>query len=738
MGWFDTQLRERSAREKKSVAHAYWSLASVIDGRSDKTFTEEYGGESRNALIKICNYYHIEENEIKEEDTVEKQLALLQNSAGLMHRHVALTGEWWKHMDTPVLAVLENGQITAILPDRWGRFCYELPDGKMVRVDKRNARHIQRDAYCFYPPLSSEELKPKDIMAFLWKSVSQRDRWKLMAAGLMVSLLGVITPAVTQLIFSQIIPSGQMLLIYSVGGLLTGTAVSVFLLEAVKRILINGIQYKMELAVSSAIFHRLLNLPAEFFKPFSAGELTERAICLSSICEIMCSSILGTGVTALFSVIYMFQIFGIESRLLLPSVLILLVQLAAAVLGMLGQIVYIRKKMYAGTKVQSIVFSLLSGIQKIKVSGSENRAFAQWAQKYREEADASYNPPLFLKIQNAIAPSITIFGNLLIYAVCLGSGVQVAQYVAFNTAFGMVSSSMLALTSAVSALSSVRPIFELAEPIMKACPQIGSEKEIVKSVSGSVEINNVTFRYAKDGPKILDDLSLKIKSGQYVAVVGRTGCGKSTLLRLLLGFETPDTGAIYYDGKDVSKIDQKSLHRQIGVVMQNGKLFSGSIYSNITVSAPQLTMEEAWEAAAMAGMEEDIRAMPMGMHTVLSEGNGGISGGQKQRLMIARAIAPKPKLLFLDEATSALDNITQKQVSDSLNRMKCTRIVIAHRLSTIRECDRILVLDNGKIIEDGNYEELVSQNGFFAELVRRQQIQPERKNHRQPEKEGTR
>ncbi len=730
MGWFDIQLRERRARERKSVAHAYWSLASVIDGRSDKTFTEEYRGDGKNALIKICNYYHIENDLIKEEDTVEKQLVLLQNSAGLMHRRVALSGEWWKDMDSPVLAVLEDGQIIAILPDKWGRFFYELPDGRIVKVNKHSAGNIQRNAFCFYPPLSSKSLKPKDIMIYLWKSVSIRDKWKLVMAGLMVSLLGMITPAMTQMIFSQMIPSGQMLLIYSVGGLLAGTAISVFLFEAIKSMLIKGIQYKMEFSLSAAIFHRLLNLPTEFFKPFSAGELTERAVCLSSICEVVCSSVLGTGMTAVFSGVYIFQIFQIESRLVLPSVLILVVQLVTAILGMLGQIEYLRKKLHAGTKVQSIVFSLLSGIQKVKVSGSENRAFAQWAQRYREEADASYNPPLFLKMQNAISPSITILGTLFIYAVCLGSSIQVAQYVAFNTAFGMVSSAMLALTSGISAFSSVRPIFELARPIMEACPQTGSEKEIVKSISGNVEINNVTFRYTKDGPKILDNLSLKIKSGQYVAVVGKTGCGKSTLMRLLLGFETPDTGAVYFDGKDVSKLDQKSFHRQIGVVMQNGKLFSGSIYSNITVSAPQLTMEEAWEAAAMAGIDEDIRAMPMGMHTVLSEGTGGISGGQKQRLMIARAIAPKPKLLLLDEATSALDNITQKQVSDSLNRMKCTRIVIAHRLSTIRECDRILVLDHGKIIEDGNYEELVSQNGFFAELVRRQQIQPE--------KEGTR
>lgn len=725
MGWFDTQLRERRAREQKSVAHAYWSLASVIDGGSDKTFTEEYGGNSRNALIKICNYYHIENNRIKEEDTVEKQLALLQNSVGLMHRRVALSGEWWKDMDSPVLAALEDGQVIAILPDKRGRFFYELPDGRMTKVNKRSAGNIQRNAFCFYPTFPPKSLKPKDILVFLWKNVSKRDKRKLSIAGLMASLLGMLTPAMTQMIFSQIIPSGQMLLIYSVGGLLAGTAISVFFFETVKNMLIKGIQYKMEYSLSAAIFQRLLNLPAEFFKPFSAGELTERAVCLSNICEVLCNSVLGTGMTAVFSVVYIFQIFRIENCLLLPSVLILAAQLAAALLGMLGKIEYLRKKLYAGTKVQSIVFSILSGIQKIKVSGAENRAFAEWAQKYREEADASYNPPLFLKMQNAVSPAITIFGMVFLYAICLRNNVSVAQYAAFNTAFGMVSSAMLALTSTISAFSSVRPIFELAEPIMKARPQIGSEKETVKSVSGGIEINNVTFRYTNDGPKILDNLSLKIKPGQYVAVVGKTGCGKSTLLRLLLGFETPDTGAVYYDGKDVSKLDPKSLHRQIGVVMQNGKLFNGSIYSNITVSAPQLTMDEAWEAATMAGIDADIRAMPMGMHTILSEGTGGISGGQKQRLMIARAIAPKPKLLFLDEATSALDNITQKQVSDSLNRMKCTRIVIAHRLSTIRECDRILVLDNGKIIEDGNYEELVSQNGFFAELVRRQQIQPE-------------
>ena len=220
-------------------------------------------------------------------------------------------------------------------------------------------------------------------------------------------------------------------------------------------------------------------------------------------------------------------------------------------------------------------------------------------------------------------------------------------------------------------------------------------------------------------PFVIDDLTLKIKKGQYLAIVGATGCGKTTLMRLLLGFEKPQKGAIYYDGKDLQSVDIRSLRRKIGVVLQNGSLFAGSIYSNIVLSAPWLTEEDAWEAAELAGIAEDIRDLPMGMHTMISEGAGGISGGQKQRLMIARAVAAKPKILMLDEATSALDNLTQKKISESLDKLKCTRIVIAHRLSTIRQCDRIIMLENGKIVEDGTYDALIKEHGKFAELVAR-------------------
>ena len=286
----------------------------------------------------------------------------------------------------------------------------------------------------------------------------------------------------------------------------------------------------------------------------------------------------------------------------------------------------------------------------------------------------------------------------------------------------MVSGAFMSLAGMALTVAQIKPILETVQPFFNTVPEISEGKEVITRLSGGIELTNVSFRYNENMPLILDNMSLKIRPGQYVAIVGKTGCGKSTLMRLLLGFEKPQKGAVYYDGRDIERIDLKSLRRRIGVVMQNGKLFSGDIYSNIVISAPWLTQSDAWDAAEKAGIAEDIRRMPMGMNTIISEGSGGISGGQRQRLMIARAIAPKPKILMLDEATSALDNLTQKRVSESLDSLKCTRIVIAHRLSTIKQCDRILVLDGGKITEDGTYDELIAQNGVFAELVERQRL----------------
>ncbi len=379
--------------------------------------------------------------------------------------------------------------------------------------------------------------------------------------------------------------------------------------------------------------------------------------------------------------------------------------------------------MEIGAKVSGLSYAIISGIHKIKLSGAEKRAFAKWGNEYAKQAELTYNYPVFIKLTPVISSAISLIGTLVIYFEAVNSGVSVSDYYAFNSAYAYVSGAFIALASITGQIAQIKPILDMLSPILDAEPEISENKTVVSKLSGSIEINNLYFKYVKNMPYVLNGLSLKIKSGQYVAIVGKTGCGKSTLMRLLLGFEKPNKGAIYYDGKDLNSLDLKSLRQHIGTVMQNGTLFEGDIYSNISIAAPNLSIDDAWEAARLAGIADDIEKMPMGMFTLVSEGGGGLSGGQKQRLMIARAIASRPKILMFDEATSALDNITQKIVSDSLSSLKCTRIVIAHRLSTIKECDRIIVFSNGNIIEDGTYDELIGQNGYFAELVKRQQVE---------------
>ena len=328
--------------------------------------------------------------------------------------------------------------------------------------------------------------------------------------------------------------------------------------------------------------------------------------------------------------------------------------------------------------------------------------------------------PSIIRLSGVFTTAISLIGTAVMYFIAVKSSVSTADYFAFNSAYAYISTAFSSLASVAVSAAAIKPTIDLIRPLLESRPEMEDGQETVTRLSGSIEFSHVTFGYDPESKPLFEDLSLQIPARQYVALVGRSGCGKSTLMRLLLGFEKPQRGGIYYDRKDTQTLDMRSVRRQIGCVMQDGKLFSGSIYENIVISNPQLKLQDAWDAAEIAGIADDIRDMPMGMHTVLQEGGGSISGGQRQRLMIARAIAPKPRILIFDEATSALDNITQKKVSDALDAMKCTRIVIAHRLSTIRHCDRILVLHEGRIAEDGTYDELIAKNGIFAELVERQ------------------
>ena len=468
---------------------------------------------------------------------------------------------------------------------------------------------------------------------------------------------------------------------------------------------------------------RVLSMPPSFFKKYSSGELANRSQNLPVLCNALVSALLSTGLTSVFSLVYITQIFSYAPGLVAPALGITLITVLFSTVSTLVQTKLSKRLMENSAKLDGLGYALISGVQKIKLSGSEKRAFSRWASLYAQGVSLEFSPPLFLKLNGVISTGISLGGMILIYYMALRTGVSVADYYAFNVSYSMVTGAFASLAGTALSVAQIRPIFDMVSPLLEAVPEQAENKQMVTHLSGSIELSHVSFRYTETMPWVLNDLTLKIKPGEYVALVGETGCGKSTLMRLLLNFETPAKGAVYYDGRDLSSLDPKSLRRKIGVVTQDGKLFEGDVFSNITLSAPWLTRDEAWQAAELAGIAEDIRNMPMGMNTLISGGSGSISGGQRQRLMIARAIAAKPRILMFDEATSALDNLTQKKISDSLDNLKCTRLVIAHRLSTIRRCDRILVLANGHILEEGNYGQLIAKNGYFAELVARQRLE---------------
>lgn len=725
MGWFDEQLRQRKKNDDEVLSDAFASMASAVMGAKVAAALNNDSAVTKNAIDEILRFYHAKSREVP--DSIKdknEQLEYLLRPYGIMRRTVKLQDGWYRDAIGAMLGVMkDSGRVVALIPTGLSGYTFfDHTTGKRRRVDKHNQHLLEEEAIAFYKPFPLKKLGIGAMLRYMAETLSPADLILVAAATLAISLVGLLTPRLNNLLFSTVLESGSVQLLLSAAIFLVSVTVSSLLLSVVKMLLQSRIDTKLGLSVQAAAMMRVLSLPADFFKEYSSGDLSSRMSQINALCSMLVNVVLSTGLTSVFSLIYITSIFNYAPALVIPALCVILITAGFTLLSTVVQMRISRRSMGLSSRESGMTYALITGIQKIRLSGAEKRAFARWGELYAQRAKLTYDPPAFIKINSVISLAISLAGTLVMYAAAVRSGISVPDYYAFNTAYGMVSGAFMSLTGMTMMLSQLKPILEMVKPFFDTVPEIAEEKQVLSRVSGGIELSHVSFRYKEDMPLVVDDLSLKIKPGQYVAIVGKTGCGKSTLLRLLLGFEKPQKGAIYYDGRDLDKIDLRSLRRLVGVVMQNGKLFQGDIYSNIVISAPQLAMDDAWEAAELAGIAEDIRQMPMGMHTIISEGSGGISGGQRQRLMIARAIAPKPKILMFDEATSALDNVTQKKVSESLGALKCTRIVIAHRLSTIRQCDRVIVLDGGKIIEDGTYDELIAQNGYFAELVERQRL----------------
>ena len=726
MGWFDEQIRQRVQNDDDVLSDAYARMANAVIGKKkiEVLFQSDREMATR-AVGEILKYYRVRARKIPESMESSKEiLDYLLRPSGILRREVRLTGQWWKDATGAMLGTRKDGSVVALIPGKLKGYSIVDPaNDSSEDVNAKTVKELSTEALCFYKPFPLKAIGIKEVARYVISLLRPRDYiWMISLTGV-VTLVQTIGPRITQIIYDQsFLDRGNRLMLISFILVMLLSEMSRQMFDLVKTIFSQNIQSQLNLQVESAAMMRILSLPISFFTRYNSGELTTRVSAVTSVCSTISSTFFSVMLTAAFSLVYLVQIFNFAPGLLAPSLAITLLTAGLSLATALIQMGVTQRRMENDSKETGMVLALLNGIPKIKVAGAEKRAFARWAKCYAPSAQLTYNPPFLVKMNGPISQMITLGGTVVMYYFALRGRVSSADYMAFNSAYAIMSGAFTSLVGAGAAVAGVKPALNMAKPLFETAPEMQEDKEVLERLGGSIEINHVSFRYSETMPYVLQNLSLKIKKGEYVAIVGRTGCGKSTLLRLLLGFEKPQKGGIFYDGRDIQMLDMKSLRRSIGVVLQAGNLFQGNIYSNISISNPSMTVDEAWKAAEMVGMKEDIEHMPMGMHTLIQEGGGGISGGQKQRLMIARAIAGNPSILMFDEATSALDNITQKIVSDSLDTLKCTRIVIAHRLSTIRNCDRILMMDGGKIVEQGTYDELIEKGGLFAKLVERQRV----------------
>ena len=728
MSWFEQQIQTRSMLDERELEDAYARLAaSVVDASHMPRITPDNAAAADSAIAAVLAYYGAKPSDVPEDITDPMdRVDWAVRPTGVMRRPVRLEGTWWRDATGAYLAQTTTGTPVALIPRSPRGYVYVDPAArKKVKVNSKTATDLSPEALCFYRPLPQRALNVRDVAIFMFRSLDASDYVLMLAAMLVSTLIGTLPPMASKLLFSRVIPSGVPSLIMPIAALLLGMTLSQALIQITTSVVSQRLTTKLQMQMEAATYARLLLLPPTFFRDYAAGDLARRISGMTQLVNIMASSTFGTGLSSLFSLIYVAQILAFAPQLALPALIITLLEVGASTIVTLRTTYYARRQMHAESKLSGLTPSLLHGIQKIKLAGAEKRAFSHWARGYAEATETVYGLPPLLISASALIPLIGAFGTVILYGISATTNVTMADYMAFNTAFGSVSGAVAAVASMATTAATIRPLLEMIEPVMKAMPEALQNQRQIESVDGSIEVSNLSFRYEEGAPLVLDDISLDIHPGEYVAIVGRTGCGKSTFMRLLLGFEKPTRGAVYYSRQDISGVDIRSLRRHIGVVLQSGTLLQGDLLMNITVANPKAGLDEAWAAAEMAGIADDIRKMPMGMQTLVSEGGGGISGGQRQRILIARAVCGKPKILMLDEATSALDNVTQRHVSDALDGLACTRVVIAHRLSTIRHADRIIMLDGGKVVEDGTYDELVARNGAFADLVARQRLEGE-------------
>jgi NHLM bacteriocin system ABC transporter ATP-binding protein len=725
------RLQEQERHDRMVTAEALGELASVL-GSKDATFFLEgapllvvAGAVGRKLGVTIRPPSRSEDLK-----RFKDPLEAIARASRLRMRQVLLRDNWWERDCGALIAYIEEtNQPMALLPVSASR--YELFDPVAqthISVNENIAMTISPVAYMFYRSLPDRVLKALDVFRFTLRG-QLRNLLIIILTGIAITLLGMLTPQATAISIDNAIPDSDRGLLLQIGGGLLVAAVGTGLFQLAQGIALLRLETVADSSTQAAVWDRLLNLPVSFFRQYETGDLQSRVSSVSTIRRQLSGATLINLIGSLFALLNLALLFYYSWQLALIAIAVGILTVLVTVISGIFLIRKVRPLLEMEGNIFGQTVQLIDGISKLRVAGAEMRAFASWSKNYSKQVKLDLSTQF---VEDAVALFNTVMPTL-VSAVLFWFTIKLLQdsqttgaialtigtFLAFNTAFGTFIRGATDISNIITNILQVLPQWKRAQPILEAIPEVNLSKADPGRLIGRIAVDRVVFRYRQDGPPILDNVSLRAEPGEFIALVGGSGCGKSTLFRLLLGFETPETGTIYYDGQDLSGLDVDAVRRQLGVVLQNGRLMAGSIFENLAGGA-RISLDEAWEAARMAGLADDIAAMPMEMHTVVSEGGGNLSGGQRQRLLIARSLVLKPRILLFDEATSALDNRTQAIVSESLDRLQVTRIVIAHRLSTIRNAHRIYVLQAGRIVQQGTFEELAGREGLFAQLIARQ------------------
>ncbi|MEV5789011.1 MULTISPECIES: NHLP bacteriocin export ABC transporter permease/ATPase subunit [unclassified Streptomyces] len=637
-------------------------------------------------------------------------------------RAVRLDGRWWRDDIGPLVGRRAvSGAPVALLWRRGGYVAVHPSSGRETPVEKANAAEFEPRAVMFYRPLPERRLSPLRLLRFCLGGTAG-DLRNLAISGLVTVAIGALVPIATGRVLGEYVPKAQHGLIVQVCLALMVTSVVSAAFMLLQNLTLLRMEGRIEASLQPAVWDRLLRLPTTFFTSRSTGELASAAMGISAIRRLLA----GVGPTLAQAGTVGAMNLGLLFWYSVPMALAaigMLVVIAAVFLGLgLWQVRWQRRLVVLSNKLNNQAFQTLRGLPKLRVAAAENYAYAAWAGEFARSRELQQRVGRIKNLTTVMGAVYLPLCSLLMFMLLAGpahGSLSAAEFLTFNTSVTMLLTSVTQITGAFVSAAAALPMFEEIRPVLDATPEVRVASTRPGLLSGGIEARRLSFRYADDGPLVLDDVSFAVRPGEFVAVVGPSGCGKSTLLRLLIGFDRPVSGSVLYDGQDLAALDQSAVRRQCGVVLQHAQPFTGSILDCICGTEPY-TPEEAMAAAEMAGLAEDIRRMPMGLHTLVS-GSGAISGGQRQRLMIAQALIRRPRILFFDEATSALDNETQRTVIESTKALNATRVVIAHRLSTVLDADRVVVMEDGRVAQQGTPAELLADTGGrLHELVRRQ------------------